>query len=158
MRADHPVEEWGGGGVTRRILGNHEIHETHEKNTMKELIYAEEAYRIMGACFEVYKEKGCGFLEAVFQECLELELSNQGIPFVAQPQLKLTYKGRPLRQTYTPDFVCYDKIVVEIKAVSALTDEHRAQVHNYLRATGHRLGLLVNFGHFPKVQSERIVL
>ena len=125
---------------------------------MKELIYGEEAYRIMGACFEVYKEKGCGFLEAVFQECLELELSDQGIPFVAQPQLKLTYKGRPLRHTYTPDFVCYDKIVVEIKAVSALTDEHRAQVHNYLRATGHRLGLLVNFGHFPKVQSERIVL
>ena len=125
---------------------------------MSELIYREESYRIMGACFEVYKEKGCGFLEAVFQECLELELGDQGIPFVAQPRLALTYKGRPLKQTYMPDFVCFGKIVVEIKAVSALMDEHRAQVHSYLRATGHRLGLLVNFGHFPKVESERIAL
>ena len=125
---------------------------------MSEIIYREESYRIMGACFEVYKEKGCGFLEAVFQECLELEYGDQGIPFVAQPKLGLTYKGRPLKQTYTPDFVCFDKIIVEIKAVSALTDEHRAQVHNYLRATGLRLGLLVNFGHFPKVGYERIAL
>ena len=125
---------------------------------MSDIIYRDESYRIMGACFEVYKEKGCGFLEAVFQECLELELSDQSIPFVAQPRLGLSYKGRPLRQSYTPDFVCFDKIVVELKAASALTDEHRAQVHNYLRATGHRLGLLVNFGHFPKVEYERIAL
>ncbi len=125
---------------------------------MSELIYAQESYRIMGACFEVYKEKGCGFLEAVFQECLELEFGDQAIPFEVQPRLALSYKGRPLRQTYSPDFICFGKIVVEIKAVSALTDEHRAQVHNYLRATGHRLGLLVNFGHYPKVESERIAL
>tara|TARA_R110002050_G_scaffold58042_1_gene130695 strand:- start:320 stop:697 length:378 start_codon:yes stop_codon:yes gene_type:complete len=125
---------------------------------MTEIIYRDESYRVMGACFEVYKEKGCGFLEAVFQECLELELGDQGVPFVAQPPLTLAYKGRPLKQTYTPDFICFDKIIVELKAVSALTDEHRAQVHNYLRATGLRLGLLVNFGHHPKVQSERIVL
>jgi GxxExxY protein len=125
---------------------------------MAEIIYREESYRIMGACFEVYKEKGCGFLEAVYQECLELELGDQKMPFVAQPMLALSYKGRPLKQTYAPDFVCFAKIVVEIKAVSVLTDEHRAQVHNYLRATGHRLGLLVNFGHFPKVESERIAL
>ena len=125
---------------------------------MNKIIYPEESYKIMGACFEVYKEKGCGFLEAVFQECLELELTDQAIPFLAQPNLSLEYKGRPLKQTYTPDFVCFGKIVVEIKAVSALTDEHRAQVHNYLRATGHHLGLLVNFGHFPKVEAERIAL
>lgn len=125
---------------------------------MTDIIYRDESYRIMGACFEVYKEKGCGFLEAVFQECLELELGDQSIPFVAQQNLSLSYKGRTLKQTYSPDFVCYGKIIVEIKAVSALTDEHRAQVHNYLRATGHRLGLLVNFGHFPKVESERIAL
>lgn len=125
---------------------------------MSEIIHAQESYRIMGACFEVYKEKGCGFLEAVFQECLEMEMAEQGIPFVTQPKLALSYKGRPLKQTYSPDFVCYDKIIVEIKAVSALTDEHRAQVHNYLKATGHRLGLLVNFGHYPKLESERIVL
>jgi len=125
---------------------------------MPDIIFREEAYRIMGACFEVYREKGCGFLEAVFQECLELELTDQGIPFRVHPVLTLNYKGRALRQTYTPDFVCCETIILEIKAVSALTDEHRAQVHNYLSATGHRLGLLVNFGHYPKVEWERIVL
>jgi len=125
---------------------------------MTEIIYREESYRVMGACFEVYKEKGCGFLEAVYQESLELELSDQRIPFVAQCRLALSYKGRPLKQTYTADLVCFEKIVVELKAVSAITDEHRAQIHNYLRATGHRLGLLVNFGHYPKLESERIVV
>lgn len=125
---------------------------------MSEIIYREESYRIMGACFEVYKAKGSGFLEAVYQECLELEFGDQDIPFEAQPRLNLTYKERSLQQTYSSDFICYGKIIVEIKAVSSLTDEHRAQVHNYLRATGHRLGLLVNFGHFPKVESERIAL
>jgi GxxExxY protein len=125
---------------------------------MNEIIHRDESYKIMGACFEVYKEKGCGFLEAVYQECLELELADQAIPFRAQQKLQLNYKGRPLKQTYEPDFVCHDKIVLEIKAVSSLTDEHRAQVQNYLRATGHRLGLLVNFGHYPKFESERIAL
>jgi GxxExxY protein len=123
---------------------------------MTKVIYAEESYRIMGACFEVYKEKGCGFLEAVFQECLEIEFSQRGIPYVAHPPLSLSYKGRALRQTYTPDFICDGKIVLEIKAVSTLHDEHRAQVHNYLRATAHRLGILVNFGHFPKLEYERV--
>jgi GxxExxY protein len=111
----------------------------------------------MGACFEVYREKGCGFLEGVFQEYLELELSDQQIPFEVQPRLGLMYKGRLLKQTYSPDFVCFGKIIVELKATKALADEHRAQVHNDLRATGHRLGLLVNFGHYPKLEWERIV-
>jgi GxxExxY protein len=122
------------------------------------LLHPEESYKTMGACFEVYKEKGCGFLEAVFQECLEIEFAHQGIPFVAHPPLALTYKGRVLRQTYTPDFVCFGKLILEIKAVSSLADEHRAQVHNYLRATGHRVGLLANFGHYPKLEWERIVV
>lgn len=125
---------------------------------MGELLYREESYRMMGACFEVYKDKGCGFLEAVFQECLEMELADQQIPFVAKPVLRLSYKGRPLRQTYAPDLVCFGKIIVELKAVSTLADEHRAQVHNYLKATNLRLGLLINFGHFPKLESERIAL
>lgn len=124
---------------------------------MAEIIYKDEAYKIIGACFEVYNEKGCGFLEPVYQECLEIELGLQGIPFQSQQQLELHYKGRLLKQKYIPDFLCYDKIVLEIKAVSALTDEHRAQVHNYLKATGYRLGLLVNFGHYPKLEYERIV-
>ena len=123
-----------------------------------EIVCKEESYAIMGACFEVYKEKGCGFLEAVYQECLEIEFEMQSLPAVPQPRLELNYKGRPLKQEYIPDFICYGKIVVELKAVSALTDEHRAQVHNQLRATGHKLGLLVNFGHYPQLEYERIVL
>lgn len=125
---------------------------------MNKLIHAEETHALLGACFEVYKEKGCGFLEAVFQECLELELADRKIPFQAQPLLNLEYKGRPLKQKYQPDFVCFGKVILEIKAVSKLTDEHRAQLHNYLKATGLRVGLLVNFGHFPLVEHERIVL
>jgi GxxExxY protein len=122
------------------------------------IICKEESYRIMGACFEVYKLKGCGFLEAVYQECLEVEFGLQGILFQPQVQLALTYKGRPLKQRYAPDFVCCGKIILELKAVSQLNDEHRAQVHNYLRATGYKLGMLVNFGHYPGVEHERIVV
>src|SRR5580698_8181128 len=110
----------------------------------------------MGACFEVYKEMGCGFLESVFQECLGLELAAQDIPFRPQARLLLSYKSQRLEQIYEPDFICWDKIILEIKSVSRLAAEHRAQVHNYLRATGYRLGLLVNFGHYPMVEYERI--
>ncbi len=125
---------------------------------MSNIIYKLESYEIMGACFEVYKEKGNGFLEPVYQECLEIEFANRKIHFKPQPQLELTYKGVPLRSKYTPDFICLDKIVVELKAVSALIDAHRAQVQNYLRATKLKLGLLVNFSHYPKLEYERIVL
>lgn len=125
---------------------------------MKELVHAAECYKIVGACFEVYKDKGSGFHEGVFQECLELELRLQGIPFAAQAPLPLIYKGYLLRQRYLADFLCYDKIVLELKAVRTLVDEHRSQVLNYLHATGLRLGLLVNFGHYPKLEWERIVL
>jgi GxxExxY protein len=123
-----------------------------------ELLLKDETYRILGACFEVYKEKGCGFLEAVFQECLDLEFDLQGIPAKAQVPLALSYKGKPLKQHYVADFICYNKVIVELKAVSKLTDEHRAQIQNYLHATGLRVGILVNFGHFPKVEYERFVL
>lgn len=122
-----------------------------------EIVYKEESYRIIGACFEVYKEMGCGFLEAVYQECLEIELTAQGIAFVPQAELALVYKGSPLKQKYYPDFLCLGKIVLEIKAITNLDEAHRAQVHNYLKATGHKLGLLVNFGHYPKLEYERIV-
>ena len=124
---------------------------------MVEIVFKEESFQIMGACFEVYSDKGCGFLEAVYQECLEIEYTLQELPFTPQSELQLTYKGRVLRKTYQPDFLCFEKIIVEIKAVSDLTDEHRAQVHNYLKATGFRLGLLINFGAKNKLQSERIV-
>ena len=122
------------------------------------LLYRDESYAIMGACFNVYNEKGCGFLEPVYQECMEIELEFQKIPFVSEKSLKLSYRGKELKQTYEPDFVCYDKIILELKAVKQLANEHRAQVLNYLRATGMQLGLLVNFGSYPKLEYERIVL
>ena len=125
---------------------------------MTDIIHAEESYKIISACFEVYKEKGCGFLEAVFQECMQLELSMQGIPFEEQKIIPLSYKGVPMVQTYKADLVCFGNVLVELKAVSELSDEQRAQVLNYLNATGLRLGLLVNFGHYPKLQWERIVV
>lgn len=124
---------------------------------MAELIYSDESYAIIGACFEVYKRMGCGFLEAVYQECLEIELKHQGIPFSAQREFALSYRDQTLRQTFKPDFVCYDKIIVEIKAVSCLADEHRSQILNYLNASKMQLGLLVNFGHSPKIEYERFV-
>ncbi len=127
------------------------------KSIIKDLIYKDECYAIIGGCFAVYKDKGCGFLEPVYQECLEIEFEHLKLPAVAQPQLELRYLGRVLKQKYIPDFICYGKIVLEIKAVSALIDEHRAQVSNYLNATGFELGLLVNFGHYPKLEHERIV-
>ncbi len=141
---------------------NHEKHKErieppNTRNTRKDLLYKEETYIIRGAIFEVYREMGCGFLEPVYQECLEKELRAQNIPFISQQELKLIYKGEELEQTYKPDFICFEKIIVELKAVKELADEHRAQLHNYLKATGLRLGLLVNFGHYPKVTIERII-
>ena len=125
---------------------------------MKELIYKDESYRIIGACFEVHKDKGHGFLEAVYQECLGIEFGLQSIPFAPGQPLPLAYKGQSLKQRYTADFICYEKIIIELKALSMLADEHRAQMLNYLNATRYRLGLLVNFGHHPKLEYERIVL
>jgi GxxExxY protein len=125
---------------------------------MSGLIHEEETYAILGACFEVYKEKGCGFLEAVYQECLEIEFRMRGVSARALVPLPLTYKGQSLLKTYVADFICYERVLVELKAVSKLADEHRAQVQNYLNATGLRVGLLVNFGHYPKIEHERFAL
>jgi GxxExxY protein len=123
---------------------------------MTEIIYKKESYAIVGACFEVYNEKGCGFLEPVYQECLAIEFEYQRIPAIPKPSLTRSYRERILTQVYQPDFVCFQKIIVELKAASELVDEHRAQLLNYLHATGFELGLLVNFGHYPKLEYERI--
>ncbi|MEZ5345342.1 MAG: GxxExxY protein [Pyrinomonadaceae bacterium] len=123
---------------------------------MADLIYKEESYKIVGACFEVYKDKGCGFTEAVYQECLSIELDLQNIPFIAQPILELDYKGKLLKQTFQPDFICYEKIIVEIKAISDLIEANKSQTLNYLNATKFKLALLVNFGHFPNIEYKRI--
>ena len=119
--------------------------------------HKEETYKIIGACFEVYKEKGCGFLEPVYQECLAIEFKLQTIPFTAKKPIALQYKGYKLQHTYEPDFICFGDVIVEIKAVSKLVDEHRAQLLNYLNATGSEVGLLVNFGHYPLLEYERFI-
>jgi GxxExxY protein len=124
---------------------------------MEDFKHKDDTYRILGACFEVYNEKGCGFLEAVYQECLEIELGLQKIPFKAQLPFKLHYKNKPLKQTYEPDFICFENIVVELKAARELCNDHRAQILNYLNATNNEVGLLINFGHYPKLEYERIV-
>jgi GxxExxY protein len=125
---------------------------------MSELILPEESYQIVGACFEVYNEMGCGFLEAVCQECLEIEFADRGIPFMPQPPLPLQYKGRRLLTHYQPDFICWNQIVIEIKAAACLADQHVSQVLNYLNATRMPLGILVNFGRHPRVEYKRIAL
>lgn len=122
-----------------------------------EIVSAEESYRIIGACFEVHNQMGCGFWEDVYQECLAIEFAHQGIPHVQKPKQRLAYRGQKLKQIYRPDFLCFDSIVVEIKAVECLSRKFRAQVLNYLNATGFQLGLLVNFAAFPKLEHERIV-
>ena len=123
---------------------------------MVDILFKDESFQIMGACFEVHNVMGAGFVEPVYQECLALEFGLRGIPFIAENPLNLRYKQFQLEQKYVPDFVCFDQIIVEIKAVSEICDDHRAQVHNYLHATGLKLAVLVNFGSHPKVQYERI--
>jgi GxxExxY protein len=134
-----------------------DMNESRESNSDSNIFYKDEAYAIQGAVYEVSREMGIGFLEAVYQECLAKEFAGSGVPFEAEKMLSLTYKGEHLTQTYQPDFICFEKIVVELKCVRELRAEHRAQVLNYLKATGFKLGLLVNFGRFPKAEVERLV-
>lgn len=120
------------------------------------LLYPKESYKITGALYEVHKELGPGLLEKVYQEALEKELRMQGVPFEREKSFNISYKGEVLEQMYIADFVCYDKIVVELKAVEALLPIHTAQVINYLTITGYKLGLLVNF-NARQIKPERIV-
>ncbi len=122
------------------------------------LLYSELTYAINGAAFHVYNKLGHGFLEAVYQEALEIEFRRRNIPYVREKELKIIYDGVELKQTYKADFVCFDKIIVELKAVSALDDAHRSQVYNYLHATGYKLGLLYNFGSSKELEKLRIVV
>ena len=120
-----------------------------------ELIYKNEVYAIQGAVFEVYKTLGNGYAEEVYQRCLERELTLRGIPFEAKKELQIFYKGEPIQKTYVPDLWCYGAIIVELKAVDAVTPEHMAQLDNYLFLTNCRLGLLVNFGSYPRATVTR---
>ena len=122
------------------------------------LIFEDETYAIRGAVYEVYQTLGAGFLEGVYQEALELELTARGIPFQAQAEIPVCYKGTRLHQTYRTDMVCFDKIILELKAVKQLLSDHSAQLQNYLKATGMKLGLLINFSHPNGAEIRRIVV
>jgi len=121
------------------------------------IIYKAESYKIIGACIEVHKELGPGFLEAVYQEALEIEFERNHIPYEREKELEIVYKGEKLSKKYYADFVCFDKIIVELKALSTLTTEHYAQVLNYLKATGFKLGILINFGA-KSLEYRRMIL
>ncbi|MBD5779905.1 GxxExxY protein [Pelagicoccus sp. NFK12] len=124
---------------------------------MTPIYYKEETYKIIGAAIEVHKELGHGFLEAVFQEALELEFADQSIPFEAQKPLQIHYKGYVLKKEYIADFLVHDDILVEIKAIEKLTSNEESQVINYLNATKRKLGLLINFGSEGKLEWKRLV-
>ena len=122
-----------------------------------ELIYPKESYMIIGAAMHVYNTLGPGFLEAVYQEALEIEFQKRGIPYDRERELRILYGDVVLKQTYCADFVCYGKVIIELKAVQELNDAHRSQVFNYLHATRFKLGLLINFGCADELERERIV-
>ena len=113
---------------------------------MTELIFKEESYKIIGCCYEVYNELGSGFLEAIYQEALTLEFISENVPFIEFPEMNVFYKGEELRKKYYPDFLCFEDIIVEIKAINDLSAKHEAQIINYLKGTKKKLGILVNFG------------
>lgn len=123
---------------------------------MEKFLYKEESYAIRGAIMSVHRELGCGFLERVYQDALELEFKLRGIPYEREKQIQITYKGYPLGEPYRADFICYGKIIVELKAVNELLGIHKAQVINYLKATKLKLGILMNFND-AIVYPERII-
>jgi GxxExxY protein len=122
-----------------------------------ELILREEVYSVVGCAIEVHKELGFGFLEAVYQEAIEIELRQRSIPFDAQMPLNILYKGQPLKKEYIVDLICYGQIIVELKAMEHLSGREEAQLLNYLKATSLRVGLLINFGNSTKLEWKRFV-
>ena len=122
------------------------------------MLHKEEVYKIIGAAMEVYNELGPGFLEAVYQEALEIELNARGIPFVSQPLVPIFYKTRQLTKEYYPDLICYENIIVELKALDQLTKNFQSQLLNYLKASRLSVGVLINFGHEENLEWKRMVL
>jgi GxxExxY protein len=123
-----------------------------------ELLFRDEVYAIVGAAMEVHREFRGGYLEAVYQEAMELELGWRGIPFVPQAEILLKYKGYPLKKRYIADLVCYERVLVELKVMERMTTREEAQLLNYMHATGFRVGLLINFGDPGRLDWQRYVL
>jgi GxxExxY protein len=124
---------------------------------MAELLFKEEVYGIVAPAIEVHRELGNGFAEAIYQEAMQVELATRQIPFESQKVLQVFYKGRPLEKSYVADFICFNAIIVEIKVLNQLSGKEESQVLNYLKATGLRVGLLINFGSHSKPDSQRYV-
>lgn len=124
---------------------------------MSEILLKDEVFQIVGAAIEVHRELGCGFLEPVYQEALEIELHTRGIPFSAQEELTILYKNQPLKKLYIPDFICFGQIIVELKALDRLSGKEESQILNYLKATNLRVGLLINFGSVGRLEWKRFV-
>lgn len=122
------------------------------------LILGEESYAVVGAAMEVYYKLGNGFLEPVYQQALGIEFNKRQIPFISQKRFKIDYKGIQLDQEYIADFVCYDQIIVEIKAINQISNVEWSQVINYLKASQLRVGLLFNFGSTGRLDWKRFVL
>jgi GxxExxY protein len=129
----------------------------HEPHEQIDILYKEECYEINGCIYEVNRKLGVGFLEAVYQEALEIELRRKNIPFISQKELEILYNGIPLKNKYIADLVCYEKIIIELKAVSSINNQHKAQLMNYMAATNYKLGLLVNFNSYPKSEIIRLI-
>ena len=124
---------------------------------MAELPYKTEVFEIIGAVIEVHKELGSGFLEAVYQETVQIELARRNIPFDAQRSLRIRYKEQILKKEYVADFICYERIIAELKTLDELTGREEAQILNYLKATGFRVGLLIDFGSVGKLEWKRFI-
>jgi GxxExxY protein len=124
---------------------------------MAELIYKDEVFAIVGAAIEIHRVLGSGFLEAVYQEAMEIETAAKEIPFVSQQVLQIQYKQHILKKEYIADMVCFEKITVEFKALDKLTGREESQVINYLKAAGYKVGVLINFGSHPKLEWKRFV-
>lgn len=124
---------------------------------MTDLLYKDEVYAIVGAAMDVYNDLGPGFLENVYQEAMEIEVEARKIPAKPIQEIHIKYKGRELKKFYIADLICYDKIIVEIKAMDKLTLREEGQLINYLKATGMKVGVLINFGHYPSLEWKRLV-
>jgi GxxExxY protein len=156
--------------VMNNIFINHEPTRTEEETTngafgactnkdtnKPKIIYKDECYKIYHCVYEVYNKLGNGFLESVYHEALEIELAKENIPFESQKMIQVYYDDKLLSQYFRADIVCYNKIIMELKVVNKINNEHKAQLMNYLAATKMKLGLLINFGTYPKVEICRII-
>jgi GxxExxY protein len=125
---------------------------------MTQLVFQEETYAVLGAAIEVHKELGSGFLEGVYQDAMELELADRKVDFEPRKKLAVCYKGKPLRKAYEADLVCFGKIIMELKALDRLSGKEEAQILNYLKASGLKVGLLINFGSHGRLEWRRLIL